>query len=77
MADAGQTFFQSNPFDIIGDPGKAETDLLLLLQAFVLHTLPNDAPEYLNSLKRKIVWYEMPTAFLDLTIFLPTNYDWP
>lgn len=22
MADAGQTFFQGNPFDIIGDPGQ-------------------------------------------------------
>lgn len=22
MVDAGQTFFQGNPFDIIGDPGK-------------------------------------------------------
>lgn len=27
MVDAGQAFFQGNPFDIIGDPGKKRTRL--------------------------------------------------
>lgn len=27
MVDAGQTFFQGNPFDIIGDPGKSRPGL--------------------------------------------------
>lgn len=39
MANAGQAFFQNNPFDVIGEPGKKKIDLryTLLLRPFLSH----------------------------------------